>query len=53
MFRMIFPMIKNTILGASLFVLAAFALSLLAKADFGAHAFAQGMTQKDAFRGGD
>jgi len=46
MFRMIFTMIKNTILSASLLVSAALALSVLAKADFGAHAFAQGMTPK-------
>src|SRR6188472_4714915 len=46
MFRMIFPMIKNTILSASLLVSATLALSVPAKADFGAHAFAQGMTPK-------
>ena len=40
-------MIKNTILSASLLLLSAvLAVSVLAKADFGAPAFAQGMTPK-------
>jgi hypothetical protein len=39
-------MIKNTILSASIILLAVLALSLLAKANFGATAFAQGMTPK-------
>jgi hypothetical protein len=43
---MVFPMIKNTILSASVLLLAILALSLLAKADFGTPAFAQGMTPK-------
>ena len=43
---MVFPMIKNTILSAILLVSATLALSVPAKADFGAHAFAQGMTPK-------
>jgi len=37
-------MIKNTILGASILLSAALAISVLAKTDFGAPAFAQGMT---------
>jgi hypothetical protein len=46
MFRMVFPMIKNTILSASVLLSAVLALSLLAKADFGTPTFAQGMTPK-------
>src|SRR5918911_1529039 len=37
-------MIKNTILGASILLCAALAISVLTKANFGAPAFAQGMT---------
>jgi hypothetical protein len=37
-------MIKNTILGASILLSAALAISVLAKTDFGVPAFAQGMT---------
>ena len=37
-------MIKNTILGASILLSTALAISVLAKTDFGAPAFAQGMT---------
>ena len=43
---MIFLMIKNTTLSASVFISAALAVSLLAKADLGTLAFAQGMTPK-------
>jgi hypothetical protein len=43
---MVFPMIKNTILSASLLLLAILALSVLAKSDFGTPTFAQGMTPK-------
>ena len=39
-------MMKNTILTASVFVSALLALSVLAKSDFGTHAFAQTMTPK-------
>jgi hypothetical protein len=46
MFRMVLLMIKNTILSASVFISAVLALSVLAKADFGTLAFAQGMTPK-------
>jgi hypothetical protein len=45
-FRMVFLMIKNTILSAILLVSATLALSVPAKADFGVYAFAQGMTPK-------
>jgi ABC-type spermidine/putrescine transport system permease subunit I len=45
-FRIVFPMIKNTILSAILLVSATLALSVPAKADFSAPAFAQGMTPK-------
>ena len=37
-------MTKNTVLSASILLSAALAISVLAKADFGAPAFAQGMT---------
>jgi hypothetical protein len=43
---MVFLMIKNTTLSASVFISAALAVSLLAKADLGTLAFAQGMTPK-------
>jgi hypothetical protein len=53
-------MTKNTVLGASILLSAALAISVLAKADFGAPAFAQGMTPKmhleegiKALKGGD
>jgi hypothetical protein len=39
-------MMKNTILTASVFVSALLALSVLAKSDFGTHAFAQTITPK-------
>jgi hypothetical protein len=39
-------MIKNTILSASVLLSAVLAMSVLAKADFGAPAFAQEMTPK-------
>jgi hypothetical protein len=45
MFRMVLPMIKNTILSASVLLSAVAAMSVLAKADFGTSAFAQGMTK--------
>jgi hypothetical protein len=41
-----FPMIKNTILSASVLLSAVLAISVLAKADFSAPAFAQGVTPK-------
>jgi hypothetical protein len=40
------PMIKNTILSASIVLSTALAMSVIAKADFGTSAFAQGMTPK-------
>jgi hypothetical protein len=46
MFRMVLPMIKNTILSASVVLSAVLAMSVLAKADFSTSAFAQGMTPK-------
>jgi hypothetical protein len=46
MFRMVFLMIKNTILSASVVISAVLAMSVLAKADFNTSAFAQGMTPK-------
>src|SRR5919204_6389888 len=46
MFRMVFPMIKNTILSASVLLSAVLTLSVLAKADFSTTAFAQGVTPK-------
>jgi len=39
-------MIKNTILSASIVLSTALAMSVIAKADFGTSAFAQGMTPK-------
>jgi hypothetical protein len=42
--RLVFPMTKNTILSVSIVLSTALALSILAKADFGTPAFAQGMT---------
>jgi hypothetical protein len=45
MFRILL-MVKNIILSASLLLSAVLALSVLAKADFGAPAFAQEMTSK-------
>jgi hypothetical protein len=42
--RLVFPMTKNTILSVSIVLSTALALSILAKADFGTRAFAQGMT---------
>ena len=42
--RLLFPMTKNTILSVSIVLSTALALSILAKADFGTPAFAQGMT---------
>jgi hypothetical protein len=44
--RLVSPMRKNTILGASIVVSIALAMSVLAKADFGTPAFAQGVTPK-------
>jgi hypothetical protein len=44
MFRIL--MVKNMILSASLLLSAVLALSLMAKADFGAPAFAQEMTSR-------
>jgi hypothetical protein len=46
MFRMILPMIKNTILSASVILSAVVVMSLLAIADLSTSAFAQGMTPK-------
>jgi hypothetical protein len=47
MFRMVFPMIKNTILSASLVLSAVLTMSILAKADFSsAPVFAQTITPK-------
>ena len=43
---MVLLMIKNTILSTSVLLSAVLALSVLAKADYGAPAFAQGMTPK-------
>ena len=40
------PMIKNTIWSASIVLSTALAMSVIAKADFGTSAFAQGMTPK-------
>ena len=40
------PMIKNTIWSASIVLSIALAMSVIAKADFGTSAFAQGMTPK-------
>jgi hypothetical protein len=45
MFRMVFLMTKK-ILSVSILLSAALALSILAKSDFGAPAFAQGVTPK-------
>jgi hypothetical protein len=45
MFRMVFLMTKE-ILSVSILLSAALALSILAKSDFGAPAFAQGVTPK-------
>ena len=39
--RLVFPMVKNTILGASIVLCIALAMSVLAKADFGTPAYAQ------------
>jgi hypothetical protein len=44
--RLVSPMRKNTILGASIVFSTALAMSVLAKADFGTPAFAQGVTPK-------
>jgi hypothetical protein len=44
--RLVFPMIKNTILSASIVLSTALAMSVLAKADFSTPAFAQGVTPK-------
>lgn len=44
--RLVSPMRKNTILGASIVVSIALAMPVLAKADFGTPAFAQGVTPK-------
>ena len=47
MFRIVFLMIKNTILSATIILLsAALALSVLAKADFSTSVFAQTITPK-------
>ena len=46
MFGMVFLMTKNTILSISILLSTALALSILAKSDFGAPAFAQGVTPK-------
>ena len=45
-------MIKNTILSASIVLSTALAMSVIAKADFGTSAFAQGMTPKMHFEEG-
>ena len=42
--ELVLLMIKNTVLGATIILSAALAISVLAKADFGSSAFAQGMT---------
>ena len=46
MFGMVFLMTKNTILSISILLSTALALSILAKSDFGAPTFAQGVTPK-------
>jgi hypothetical protein len=44
--RVVFSMVKNTILSASIVLSIALAMSVLAKADFSTPAFAQGVTPK-------
>ena len=46
MFRILFLTVKSTILSAGLIVSAVLAMSVLARADYGAQAFAQGITPK-------
>ena len=44
--RLVFPMMKNTMLSASIILSTASAMSVLAKPDFGTPAFVQGVTPK-------